>query len=515
MLSQQRKLYCGRTITPEALATGGAGWDFVAVPLSSEGRIAFSDLDLPVSTWRAHVIGLLTAADPALFAREISWGRHLMVPAMICPIELAEQIELLRQLRAHLLDPLSQPLLVRVPWTADGWRRWHRVRRLADWDRRLNLCLESSQEPPDLERFLAEGVDCLWIAEKPDHEAVRALFAGGTDRAIVVSGDPRLGVEVRSLFSVYHPVDEKLVPPVQPLRDHLHSSIYAQFERAVPKYEHYHRAIRAALVAKRPKVVAVAGAGRGPLVQAVLRAATEVHQTPRVYAVEKNPNAAVTLRSRNEREWGGRAEVIEADMRSWSPPHAVDVLVSELLGAFADNELSPECLDGAERWLAPDGISIPRRTTSFVAPMFAPRLVSIPERPVGISSARTRLLAAPQPCFVFEHPHATPDHRRVRELAFTSACEAAITGFAGFFEAELFGDVMISTRPETETPDMEGWSTFYFPLLHPLEVPRGGEIRAAFFRERDQRRVWYEWVVLAPGLSQIHNAGGRTEVMSL
>ncbi len=32
-------------------------------------------------------------------------------------------------------------------------------------------------------------------------------------------------------------------------------------------------------------------------------------------------------------------------------PESVDILVSELLGSFGDNELSPECLDGAMRFL--------------------------------------------------------------------------------------------------------------------------------------------------------------------
>jgi len=37
-----------------------------------------------------------------------------------------------------------------------------------------------------------------------------------------------------------------------------------------------------------------------------------------------------------------------------------DILVSELLGSFGDNELSPECLDGAQRFLKPDtGILLP------------------------------------------------------------------------------------------------------------------------------------------------------------
>lgn len=32
-------------------------------------------------------------------------------------------------------------------------------------------------------------------------------------------------------------------------------------------------------------------------------------------------------------------------------PVLADILVSELLGSFGDNELSPECLDGAMRFM--------------------------------------------------------------------------------------------------------------------------------------------------------------------
>lgn len=45
-------------------------------------------------------------------------------------------------------------------------------------------------------------------------------------------------------------------------------------------------------------------------------------------------------------------EIFFGDMRSIELPEKVDILVSELLGSFGDNELSPECLDGAERLLA-------------------------------------------------------------------------------------------------------------------------------------------------------------------
>ena len=43
--------------------------------------------------------------------------------------------------------------------------------------------------------------------------------------------------------------------------------------------------------------------------------------------------------------------LIFGDMRQVNVPEPVDVLVSELLGSFGDNELSPECLDGAMRFL--------------------------------------------------------------------------------------------------------------------------------------------------------------------
>ena len=64
--------------------------------------------------------------------------------------------------------------------------------------------------------------------------------------------------------------------------------------------------------------------------------------------------------------WGEVVTLVFADMRMWEPPEKTDILVSELLGSFGDNELSPECLDGAQRLLKLDGISIPQSYTSFM-----------------------------------------------------------------------------------------------------------------------------------------------------
>jgi hypothetical protein len=57
------------------------------------------------------------------------------------------------------------------------------------------------------------------------------------------------------------------------------------------------------------------------------------------------------LRSMVANSWGSRVTVVSSDMRVWKAPEKCDILVSELLGSFGDNELSPECLDGAQRFL--------------------------------------------------------------------------------------------------------------------------------------------------------------------
>ena len=57
------------------------------------------------------------------------------------------------------------------------------------------------------------------------------------------------------------------------------------------------------------------------------------------------------LQGRKEAEWGDKVQIFHGDMRVIELPEKADILVSELLGSFGDNELSPECLDGAMRFL--------------------------------------------------------------------------------------------------------------------------------------------------------------------
>lgn len=184
-----------------------------------------------------------------------------------------------------------------------------------------------------------------------------------------------------------------LQSPLQPLADNLESATYEVFEGDPVKYNQYELAIAEAMkewktlgkpvssANNTDLVVAVAGAGRGPLVTRVLRAAASTGTAIQLWALEKNQNAYVYLLRQNELQWNGQVTVVKTDMRGWPGPDPsrsgakVDILVTELLGSFGDNELSPECLDGIQRHVArPHGISIPESYTAHLSPIATPRI---------------------------------------------------------------------------------------------------------------------------------------------
>ncbi|KAL6888530.1 hypothetical protein ACP4OV_009556 [Aristida adscensionis] len=320
---------------------------------------------------------------------------------------------------------------------------------------------------------------------------------------------------------------------LQPLMDNLEAQTYETFEKDVVKYSQYQRAVAKALVDRVPDdevsttrtVLMVVGAGRGPLVRASLQAAEETGRKLKVYAVEKNPNAVITLHSLIKLEgWEGLITIISSDMRCWDAPEKADILVSELLGSFGDNELSPECLDGAQRFLKPDGISIPSSYTSFIQPITASKLhndikahkdIAHFETAYVVKLHRIATLAPTQPVFTFTHPNYSPNasNQRYIKLQFempeeTGSC--LVHGFAGYFDAVLYKDVHLGIEPNTATPNMFSWFPIFFPLRKPIYVPSGSPIEVHFWRCCAPTKVWYEWTVTTPSPSPIHNSNGRS-----
>eukprot|EP00934_Nitzschia_sp_Nitz4_P002696 Nitzschia sp. Nitz4//scaffold322_size40381//33375//35485//NITZ4_007567-RA/size40381-augustus-gene-0.58-mRNA-1//-1//CDS//3329547848//2686//frame0 len=396
--------------------------------------------------------------------------------------------------------------------------------------------------------------------------------------------------------SLEQPYLDNLQRPLQPLKDHLEFSMYETFEKDPIKYTMYEEAVFQALrdglgptptSVQKLVVIAVAGAGRGPLVMRAINAFKRLLCPPssvvlKVYAVEKNPSAIVYLQSmaKYNEEWVGVVKVVQADARTLVPAmldgNKIDIVVSELLGSFGDNELSPECLDPllAGPCCKATTISIPQEYTSFLAPVSSVRLhtdarqqAQIPgegAQPVGIQRAmetsyvvRTHAASqthAEKECWVFHHPPKSLSMERTVHLDFapdptfaaTSGCgygpidapldavigeltespgPITIHGFLGSFTAILYARgenvVKISIAPHEFSEDMFSWFPVYFPFHEPLCVPADAHVGVSVWRKTADQRVWYEWCanVHRNGevmtVTPIHNPNGRSSHVSM
>ncbi|EFH43573.1 Skb1 methyltransferase family protein [Arabidopsis lyrata subsp. lyrata] len=462
----------------------------------------------------------------------------------------------------------------------DSWELWNSFRLLCEHDSKLSVALDVLSTLPSetsLGRWMGESVRAAILSTDAFLTNARGypclskrhqkLIAGFFDHAaqVVISGKPVHNLQksldsntegtaknplriyldyVAFLFQKMEALPEQerielgyrdfLQAPLQPLMDNLEAQTYETFERDSVKYIQYQRAVEKALVDRVPDEKAselttvclmVVGAGRGPLVRASLQAAEETDRKLKVYAVEKNPNAVVTLHNLVKMEgWEGIVTIISCDMRFWSAPEQADILVSELLGSFGDNELSPECLDGAQRFLKPDGISIPSSYTSFIQPVTASKLYNDVRAHKDLAHFETAYvvklhsvakLAPSQSVFTFTHPNFSTkaNNQRYKKLQFnlpSDAGSALVHGFAGYFDSVLYKDVHLGIEPTTATPNMFSWFPIFFPLRKPVEVHPGTPLEVHFWRCCGSSKVWYEWSVSSPTPSPMHNTNGRS-----
>eukprot|EP00455_Lapot_gusevi_P049550 TRINITY_DN7042_c0_g1_i2.p1 TRINITY_DN7042_c0_g1~~TRINITY_DN7042_c0_g1_i2.p1 ORF type:complete len:646 (+),score=142.20 TRINITY_DN7042_c0_g1_i2:62-1939(+) len=538
------------------------------------GRISpWINLDSPSESVRKN--------SELAFKQEMAWASHLSVFAIVLPSASSRNCaNLARCINQTVLQMQYAQLWLPVPLISkqqqlkqengeddqkdvaqDPWEIWNQIRFMCEHHPRLGVALEITSDLPSNEeqlRWYGESVRAVVlptsifltnrrgfpVLSRPHQQFLAGLFKRQV-RVMIrgkskhVNGLTHYVEYVRYLASVStrqdpqeefeSPFYDYLQAPLQPLMDNLESSTYETFERDPVKYVQYEKAVYKALCDRAAPdsttVIMVVGAGRGPLVRASLKAAHTAKRQVRVYAVEKNPNAVVTLRNLKNSIWGDRVTVVSHDMRTWQAPEPADILVSELLGSFGDNELSPECLDGAQRFLKEGGISIPCEYTSFLAPITTPKLWNDVNNYGGLKHFETpyvvRLynffqMAPAQPCFTFVHPIPNvadkTRNQRYISLKFRPSLGSAMHGLAGYFDAKLYDDVHISINPETFSEGMFSWFPIYFPIRNPMYVAAGDEVEVQMWRcvSESSGKVWYEWSITSPSSITIHNPNGRS-----
>ncbi|KAI8146475.1 PRMT5 arginine-N-methyltransferase-domain-containing protein [Fennellomyces sp. T-0311] len=551
-----------------------------------------NDLVVRKPNWADAIVGSLSnwleldSSDPTArvnselaLKQELMWACHLGLFAVMTPPLPETSISNMARMINHSVSAMTvTQMWVRVAMDGSNkaWKQWNRFRGMAEHNPKISVALELPKELPQNETYLdtwfAEPIKAVIVPAdifisnnkgypvlpKAHQAFVKKLMQRMHLQVIVTLAQTQLHAsatpssyqeyvhylnrnlpelnDVDRFAAGYH---DYLQAPLQPLMDNLDNSMYETFERDPIKYQEYEKAVYHALLdrvehgSNYVSTIMVVGAGRGPLVNCCLRAAEKAERKVHLYALEKNPNAFVTLQNAKADVWQDRVTLVFADMRKWKPETKCDILVSELLGSFGDNELSPECLDGAQKFLKDDGISIPSSYTAYVSPLASSKLYNEVaaykdlvhfETPYVVMFQQADELAPSKALWTFEHPNKAFDepannlhNTRYGKVSFEIAEDRIMHGIAGYFEAVLYKHVMISIHPDTHSPDMFSWFPIFFPVRTPVQVPRGSTVTLEFWRAGDAKKVWYEWSVeverqdgSVSAITPIHNAGGRS-----
>ncbi|KAJ3395356.1 hypothetical protein HDU92_006012 [Lobulomyces angularis] len=555
---------------------------------------------------------LLQSAESKL-KRELEWAAFLGITCVLFPVPLILSVKnvnedhintrivmnFARFINSMLNNCPYINIWIRIPASSEqGWETFSFIKSVCEDNVRLSVVLELNSQEEALKKWFAEPVSLVIVktscflsnnlkypALKKCHQQFLALFmevpvrlALSSESTNPVGNKGGISAYLDYIWYLYNNLPtlseqdalcrdyyDFLQAPLQPLMDHLESSTYEVFESCPKKYQLYEEAIYKALMDRSSDdpnsvtVVMVVGAGRGPLVQNSLNAANRSGRKVKIYALDKNPNAYVVLLEKKKSLWGDSVTVVNSDMRYWVAPEQCDILISELLGSFGDNELSPECLDGAQKFLKSSGISIPCSYTSYLNPISSTKLhqqvSTLPQSKLSnyvnssyetgyvVKIHRAVHISKPQKVFTYCHPYREKNfetrlghenfnlhNNRYEILKFNVDGNSIgkngifMHGMAGYFHATLYKDVFLSTHPDDHSKDMNSWFPIYFPIKTPMYLSANGEVEIHIWRRTDSNKVWYEWCVssaekggqsLSNGPLQLHNGGGRSSWIGL
>mmetsp|Transcript_7449 Transcript_7449/g.8962 ORF Transcript_7449/g.8962 Transcript_7449/m.8962 type:complete len:84 (+) Transcript_7449:483-734(+) len=79
----------------------------------------------------------------------------------------------------------------------------------------------------------------------------------------------------------------------------------------------------------------------------------------------------------------------------------------------------------------------------------------------------------------------------------------------------LYKDVNISINPSTFSEGMFSWFPAYIPIINPVHVHAGETLTVSFWRRCTPTKVWYEWAIVEPTVTQLHNQNGRSYTIGL
>jgi len=233
-------------------------------------------------------------------------------------------------------------------------------------------------------------------------------------------------------------------------------------------------------VVKQGDIVCDLGTGTGILAQWALEAGAKC-----VYGIDFNKNILETAKS-NLVKFGERFIPLFGNFLNIQLPEKVDVIISETIGNFADNENCIFYLKDAKcRFLKSDGVMIPSNLKQVLVPVHSPELsqqienLNIPLNYYETVIPKQDYIAHPIVVnqFNFELDNLVEYQK---EFSFQSNINLPVTGFKGWFIAQLSPNIILDTE---EVQADSSWNHFYFPMQEQFIV--NGEIKISFQKKED------------------------------
>lgn len=236
-------------------------------------------------------------------------------------------------------------------------------------------------------------------------------------------------------------------------------------------------------VVKQGDVVCDLGTGTGILSQWALEAGAK-----RVYGIDFNKKILETAKL-NLVEFGERFIPLFGNSLNIQLPEKVDVIISETIGNFADNE---NCIlylkDAKYRFLKSDGVMIPSNLKQVLVPVHSPGLSQqIEKLDLALNYYETVIpkkdyVADPVAVnqFNFELDNLVEYQK---EFSVQLNKNLPVTGFKGWFVAQLSPNIILDTE---EVKEDSSWNHCYFPTQEQLMV--NGKIKISF--QKKESNYW-------------------------
>ena len=305
---------------------------------------------------------------------------------------------------------------------------------------------------------------------------------------------------------------------------------YEGMEKDTSKYILYYAAIYAQLQKKYLQTtddkmkLMIVGGGMGRLVDYCIDCCQELNINFIIYVIECNANANEFLQDRykaakfvvvfppfvvrTEEELLLAIEfgLCSKELKELAELRPIDLFVSELFGSFGDNECVSEILSTCKKMFGKiNCTSIPCAYTTYLTAVYSPSLESYFEKSdcynlhiLGLPSDAvflTKLTKAyEQSCT--EGRYSIDVIVELEQLHTYD--NFSLTGFAGYFRADLGHDIIIDTTP-SESRNTFFWETAFFPLAKSkcqLEFCKSKYIPINFTRNVD---------IIKPNLQNIFN----------